>query len=378
MRLGGQLVGVVIAAALLAGCTTGTSGTAPTTPPSGASHGATVQPTPAATLGSDLGSLPPLSAPSLAPGSDPAVLPGPVLIADEDNNRLVVVDPQGRVRWEFPRPGDLAAGQSFKLPDDAFFSADGRRIVATEEEYQVVSVIDIATHRIVYRYGTPGKAGSTAGHLSNPDDAMLLPDGRLLIADIRNCRLLLVALGATTPTAQLGRTGSCRHQPPTHLASPNGAFPMRDGRFLVTEIGGDWVDAMTLGGVVSWTTHPPGVAYPSDTGEISPGRYLTVDFSDPGQIVVFDPTGKTLWRYRPSGSAKLNHPSLALPLPNGDIFATDDRNHRIIVVDPRTNRVVWQYGHYGVPGSGPGYLANPDGMDLLPPYALWTPAQGTR
>src|ERR1700729_3765868 len=30
----------------------------------------------------------------LAPGSDPSVLPGPVLLADEGNNRLIVVDPQ--------------------------------------------------------------------------------------------------------------------------------------------------------------------------------------------------------------------------------------------------------------------------------------------
>src|SRR5712691_6390637 len=43
----------------------------------------------------------------LQPGSDPSVLPGPVLIADEDNDRIVLVDPQGRVVWTFPEPGDL-------------------------------------------------------------------------------------------------------------------------------------------------------------------------------------------------------------------------------------------------------------------------------
>jgi len=34
------------------------------------------------------------------------------------------------------------------------------------------------------------------------------------------------------------------------------------------------------------------------------------------------------------------------------------------------NRIVWQYGHTGVPGSAPGYLSNPDGVDLAPPYSL--------
>lgn len=318
-----------------------------------------------------LGQLRPLGPARLAPGSDPRVLPGPVLIADEDNNRLVVVDPQGRTRWVFPRPGDLAPGQTFVRPDDVFFSADGKRVVVTQEENQVVSVVDIATHRIVFRYGAPDRPGAASGRLSNPDDAMLLPDGRLLIADIRNCRLLFVPLGGRAPSGQLGTTGSCRHQPPSHFGSPNGAFPMRDGRYLVTEINGDWVDAMSLGGQVAWSTQPAGVAYPSDSNEITPGRYLTADYSAPGQLVVFDRTGKALWRYRPTGTARLNHPSLALPLPNGDVAATDDANHRVIVVDPRTDRVVWQYGHTGTPAAAPGYLANPDGMDLLPPHALW-------
>ncbi|HYM65745.1 MAG TPA: hypothetical protein VEW68_00485, partial [Patescibacteria group bacterium] len=78
----------------------------------------------------------------------------------------------------------------------------------------------------------------------------------------------------------------------------------------------------------------------------------------------------TLWRYRPTGAATLNHPSLAIGLPNGDVMLNDDYNDRVIVVDPRTNEVVWQYGITGQSGSAPGELANPDGVDLAPPYSL--------
>ncbi len=42
----------------------------------------------------------------------------------------------------------------------------------------------------------------------------------------------------------------------------------------------------------------------------------------------------------------------------------------MIVISPKTNRIVWQYGRNGVPGSAPGYLANPDGVDLAPPDSL--------
>jgi len=302
----------------------------------------------------------------LRPGSDPSALPGDILIADHLNNRLLIVDPQGRVRWMFPRPGDLAHGQSFLVPDDAFFTPDGKDIIATQEDDFVISVIDIATHRITYRYGQPGVPGGGPGHLNNPDDAMIAPNGRIVTADIKNCRILTIAPPAHRPLHILGQTTNmCTHAPPHRFGSPNGAFPLTNGRYLITEINGDWADQMSLSGQMSWSTRPPGVAYPSDSNEVCPGRYLTADYSDPGQVVEFTPGGRLLWRF-----GGLNQPSLALPLPNGDILVNDDFNDRVIVIDPATNRIVWQYGHTGVPGTAPGYLRDPDGVDLAPPNSL--------
>jgi outer membrane protein assembly factor BamB len=304
----------------------------------------------------------------LAPGSDPSVLPAPVLIADKLNNRLVIVDPHGRQIWQFPRPGDLAAGQTFRIPDDAFFSPDGRDIIATQEDNQVVSVIDIARHRIIWRYGHPGVAGSGPNRLHNPDDAILMPGGRVVLADIKNCRLAETRVGLHRLTWTRGTDGMCTHLPSQDFGSPNGMFPLGHGRFLVTEINGDWVDEITSTGRVLWSTHPPGVTYPSDTNRYGPNSYLTVDYSRPGQIVLFNRAGARLWRFAPTGRAALAKPSLALPLPNGDIIATDDANDRVIVVDPHTHRIVWQYGHRGRAGRKLGYLSNPDGLDLMPPY----------
>jgi outer membrane protein assembly factor BamB len=302
----------------------------------------------------------------MIPGSDPAVLPGDVLIADHMNNRLLIVDPQGRIRWEFPRPGDLARGQTFLSPDDAFFSPNGRDIVATQEDDAVISVISVATRKIVYRYGVPGQPGSGPDHLSNPDDAMLTPRGVMIAADIKNCRIVLITPPAHTLTRAIGSTSPpCWHDPPRQFGSPNGAFPMTNGHYLVTEINGDWVDEMSTRGGVAWSTNPPGVAYPSDTNEVYPGRYLTADYSYAGQLVEFSSSGQLLWRL-----GGLNKPSLAMPLPNGDILFNDDFNHRVAVVDPATGRIVWQYGHTGVAGRGPGYLNDPDGVDLVPPYSL--------
>ncbi|TMK26361.1 MAG: hypothetical protein E6G62_02660 [Actinobacteria bacterium] len=308
----------------------------------------------------------------LQPGSDPSVLPGPVLIADRDNNRLVEVSPQGQVLWRFPDRGGLARGQSFQVPDDAFFSPDGRSVIATQEDDEVISVIDLAGSRIVYRYGHPGEPGVEPGYVHNPDDALLTSSGEILTADIMNCRLLVIRPPRHRPLRQLGSTGNCEHRPGVSFGSPNGAFPMAGGGTVVTEINGNWVDVLSAGGRHLLSTHPPAFSYPSDTNEVRPGLLLSADYASPGAIETFTTGGRLQWRYAPSGSAALDHPSLALPLPNGDVLANDDRNHRVIVVDPHTNRVVWQYGHTGVPGSREGYLNNPDGVDLAPPYSLAT------
>jgi len=114
----------------------------------------------------------------------------------------------------------------------------------------------------------------------------------------------------------------------------------------------------------------PGVSAIYQTDEIGPDRYLTVDHVVAGKVLTFNHSGKVLWSYAPTGAQSLNKPSLAIGLPNGDVMISDKVNNRLLVVDPRNNRVVWQYGHTGVPGSGPGFLNNPTGMDLYPPNAI--------
>jgi DNA-binding beta-propeller fold protein YncE len=307
---------------------------------------------------------------TLAPGSDPSILPGPVLIADRDNNRLLEVSPTGAILWRFPEPGDLHPGQTFDLPDDAFFSPDGSRVIVTQEDDFAISVIDRATDRIVYRYGHPGTPGATPGYLHNPDDALLMPSGNILTADIKNCRVIVIHPPAHALVRQLGQTGICEHRLGATYGSPNGAFPMAGGDTAITEINGDWLDVLGPDGQPLFDTHPPGFSYPSDTNEVRPGLFLSADYVNPGAIETFTSDGRPQWRYAPTGNGALNQPSLALPLPNGDILANDDKNQRVIVIDPHTNRVVWQYGHTGVAGSRAGYLSNPDGVDLAPPHSL--------
>lgn len=362
---------IVLSAVLLAACTStgGPKPTTTTTSPKAAIPSANTEFGPALDYRKTAKLKP---GPYLAPGSNPGVLPSDVLIADRNNNRLIVVNPQGNIVWSFPRPGDVQPGQSFVAPDDAFFTPNGKDIIATQESNFAIAEISIATHRIVWQYGHPGVAGMAPGYLDNPDDAMMLPNGDVLAADIINCRLLVLRPPLHVPVKIIGEsTNACYHAPPLRWGSPNGAFPMTNGHYIVTEINGDWADELSLRSQkIYFSTNPPGVSYPSDTNQVGPNLFLTADYSNPGQVEEFNSAGQLVWRYRPTGAQALNQPSLALPLPNGDVILNDDHNHRVIVVNPKTNQVVWQYGHTGVPGAAPGYLNKPDGVDLAPPYSL--------
>ncbi len=300
-------------------------------------------------------------------GLQPAGLPGNVLIADADNNRIIEVTPDKRIVWEFPRPGDLAAGQSFVDPDDAFYTPGGRTIITNEEDNHTITVIDYATHKIVWQYGHPGHPGSAPGYLNTPDDAYQLPDGRIVVADIKNCRILVFdPPPAHRIQRQFGVTRDCRATP-GHFLYPNGDTPLANGNLLITEIGTRSATELELAtGRILYRVPLP-VAYPSDTQLTRAGEYLVVDYSRPGKAVVVTREGKTVWSYSPvSGTGRLDHPSLAIELPNGNFLLNDDHNHRVIVLSRKTKRILWQYGHTGIQGRAPGYLDDPDGVDVKP------------
>jgi Kelch motif len=307
--------------------------------------------------------LRPTTRPTQAVPAD-AAFQGRLLIADRGNDRLLLVDAAKHVLWRYPSAGAPAPPGGFYFPDDAFFVRHGTAIISNQEGNDTIVEIAFPSGHLLWRYGHPRVAGSGPGYLHEPDDAYLLRAGRVVVADARNCRVLLIG---PRGTSQIGASGHCSHDPPRGLGVPNGDTPLADGNLLVSEIRGSWIDEITPGGRLVWSVHLP-IAYPSDPQQLGPDLYLVADYTRPGGIVEFTRQGRIVWAYRPrGGEAMLDHPSLAERLPNGRICVNDDYRHRVVIIDPATRRIVWQYGRTDRPGTAPGLLDIPDGFDLLLP-----------
>jgi hypothetical protein len=296
--------------------------------------------------------------------ADRSGLPGYLLVADRGNNRILVLNPLGKVVWRYPTRADVAAGRILHFNDDTFVEPGGASLIANEEDYGAVVSVDIKTHRLTLLYGTPGVLGAGPNELNYPDDAYAFPDGSWTVADAYNCRILFVRNHAII--REYGHAGDCTHDPPTTFGAVNGDTPTPYGGVLVSEIPGHWIDAINANGTLRWSVQAP-VAYPSDPQPLPGDHVLLADYSTPGHIIIMNRHGDVLWRYGPtSGQAALNHPSLAVELPNGDIAVNDDYRDRVVIINPRTAKIIWQYGHTDQPGTAPGYLNTPDGMDFIP------------
>ena len=303
-----------------------------------------------------------------APGAGSPYFGYKLLIADRGNDRLLALTPGDQPIWTYPSVFAAAPPGGFYFPDDAFFAKGGTEIVSNQERNHTIVIISFPSGQLLWQYGHPLQPGSSAGYLSWPDDAYVLKDGGVTVADDRNCRILFIS-PAKTITSQIGATGACNHRPPSQISSPNGDTPLADGNYLVSEIDGQWISEYTKTGQLIWTTHLP-IHYPSDPQQLGPDLYLVSDYaiSPGGAIDEFNREGQILYRLQPTaGLARMNQPSLTELIPSGVFMTNDDYRDRMIAFDPPTGAVVWQYGTPDKPGTASGYLNTPDGFDLLAP-----------
>ena len=85
--------------------------------------------------------------------------------------------------------------------------------------------------------------------------------------------------------------------------------------------------------------------YPSDAFPTVDGNQVIVaDLSKPGRVVIFDPaTRKVTWEYFvQEGEGMLDHCSIAREPPDtGDILVVDDLHDRVMVIDRKSKAIIW-------------------------------------
>jgi hypothetical protein len=217
------------------------------------------------------------------------------------DNRVILVDRQGRIRWQYGKFGVAGSGRNeLNTPVQATWLPDGDVLITDQANERVIEVDPAG--RIVWQYGTTGVSGMGPNQLNNPNSAELLDNGHILIADENNNRAIEVK---------------------------------RNHAIAAT---------FTAGGSVN------GVAFAS---RLPNGDTLLTD-SNNSRVVEVDHHDKVVWQYvtdtlRGSNTSPL--PTRAIRLANGNTIISDQFNHRVIIVDPAGN-VVTEYGALNTPGYG--------------------------
>lgn len=288
------------------------------------------------------------------------MLPLNVLIAERDD-RLVSISPDGQVVWRKQQAD----------PSQVFVSYTGRTLLIAEAQAAVVVMRRVDNGGVSYRYGQRDQPGAGSRHLDEPQTALETSSGTVAIADLGSCRIVFARPGSERPAKTLGVSGLCVHHPaspPVSFAHPDAAFPAVGGELVVTERDPAWVDLLGGEGKLLDAIRLRGFGAPSDANAFGANGIVVVDRTDPGKVAELDrDSGAVTWSYAPRrGAGRLDRPTIATVLPDGDVLVADSGNDRVIVIDPKTDAIVWQYGHTGIPGRRPGYLDAPSSITLVP------------
>jgi hypothetical protein len=319
--------------------------------------------------------------------------PGNILIADQFNNRVIEVNRRGQIVWSFGRgPRDftaksivgvndaervgrstLMAGTGIPAGVDAFCKnpagcPDGR-----------VMLVD-PNGKIVWQYGTFGVSGAGPNQLNAPVQATWTPSRTVFITDQGNQRVIEVnhAGNIRWQYGQTGVDGSGFNQ----LSDPNSAELLDNGNILIADEGNNRVievdrhkhivKTLTAGGTAN------GVAFAS---RLANGDTLITDAGN-NRIVEVDPNDNIVWVYITNlgpGSNANPEPTRAVQTLNGQIIISDQFNQRVLVVKKSTKQVIAQYGHinhagYGTTSTREGLFAPYDAKvigdftGITPPY----------
>ncbi|GGA30066.1 hypothetical protein [Dyella nitratireducens] len=111
------------------------------------------------------------------------------------DNRVFIVDPNGNIIWQYGQAGIGGSGpDQLNTPVQSLFLISfpghlGPHVLITDQVNERVILVNL-DHQIEWQYGTTGVSGNGANQLNNPNSAEVLENGHILIADENNNRVI--------------------------------------------------------------------------------------------------------------------------------------------------------------------------------------------
>jgi hypothetical protein len=243
------------------------------------------------------------------------------------DNRVLLVMPNGQIFWQYGQAGVAGSGANqLDTPVCAVMLPDSRDVLITDQGNQRVIQVDRKTNQIVWQYGTTDVAGSDDNELNDPNSAELLGNGNILIADEANNRVI-----------EVNRDNQIvwSYGTPEDTATLNGAAfasRLKNGNTLITDSGNNRVVEVAADGTVVWS-------------------YVT---------------------NARDGSVEAPNPTRAVRLQNGNTLISDQFNHQVISVDSGGN-IVLQLGAIGQSGTATDELNAPYDAKVVGDFTGLTP-----
>lgn len=288
---------------------------------------------------------------------------GDLLIADQFNNRVIEIDGAGNIVWHFGLgPNDISVKSPIGVNDAQRVGANtliaGTSAPAGTEPLcpngcadNRVMLVNPAG-RIIWQYGQFGVTGAGPNQLNTPVQATWTPNMTVLISDQANQRIIEVNLQKRI-VWQYGMTGVAGSGP-NQLNNPNSAELLENGNILIADESNDRaievnrgkhiVATFTAGGTTS------GVAFAS---RLDNGDTLITD-SNNNRAVEVNSSDAIVWQYATNtetGSNPSPLPTRAIRTARNTTVISDQFNHRIIVVSA-TGQLLAEYGNLNVVGYG--------------------------
>lgn len=307
---------------------------------------------------------------------------GNILVSDQFNNRVIEIDAHHNVVWSFGDGSSVAGPTSVVAPNDAqrvgsFTLIAGTGAPAGSEPSCTAGCNDsrviLVDHQgaIRWQYGQANVTGAGPNELNTPVCSVYLPNGNVLITDQGNSRVIEVD-GEKNIVWQYGTTGT-NGADANQLNNPNSAELLSNGHILMADENNNRVIEVDRAKNIVWSYGSPsdtttlnGAAFAS---RLPNGNTLITDANN-NRVVEVNAAKSVVFTFatntRPMSNANPN-PTRAIRLKSGNTLISDQNNHQVIEIDHK-GKIVFTQGAINVSGSGFNQLFGPYDAKVIGDY----------